>query len=704
MKTFIKLFAFSAIAILALSACTKEQDVPSSPEMVNIIVKAVPEAFANPDTKTYIDNTQTVLWGQDEYMTIGVLAGETKVFATSAEAGANGKSEAFFSFSLTPSATADQYTYVGVYPASAAIDYNADPAYNNNKNAAAFKVSLPSTQNATATSYDPSAYIMVAKPEAFNAIQTEWTAYYRRATALNKITLNNIPEDIVSVEFIAPEGSYMAGRRYIDLTTGESGDLYGDTPTEKIEVKTSLTGSSKVVWFTSWGVEIPVGKTFTIVAKSATKSYTRTLSVVNKSISFKEGFLNTLSVNMANAVVADLANYAGNYLIGARPESSWFLMTSENDYNYYAKTDVTSVTVAPSDASYSDFANIEGIDDLVWVVTKFDGGYSFKSLKTGKYLDLNSDANQAHVSDDPIAFGLEIASDNSAVVKSNLFVERVLQYNASSPRFAFYKGTQKGIYMIPVAIDERTPVTLSFEADEIETDTENLSFTGQALVVSPNVSAVSDNISWSFEDPNGIISTFSEGVLALSGEVGTATVTASFAGDEAYKKASASYTIKVKNAGVVSPVVGDTLFSTDFGTSASSLANFTGGTSFNDASTISYTASNADYVKIDANSATNMTSGNLFLGGKNGGIGISATISGIKKYNATKITVTWAANNSSSTLTVSGSSSDGVQSANSATNSASFVLSGTEETIALVFTTNSATNTRVDNVKVIFSE
>lgn len=475
MKTFLKNFAPVLLAALAFSACNKETSVPANLEKVNITVKAVPEAFANPETKTYIDDTQTIIWGKGEYMTIGILAGETTVFATSSDESADawdGEPEAYFGFNLTPGETAESYQYVGMYPASAAVNFNASPAYNNNDDATAFKVSLLSTQNATATSYDPAAYIMVAKPEPFDAIQTEWTASYRRATALNKVTLTNIPEDIVSVEFTAPEGVYMAGRRYIDLTTGESGNLYGDTRTETIEVKASLSGDSKVVWFTSWGVEIPVGGTFTIVAKSATKSYTRILTVANKSITFKEGFLNTLKVNMASAEVADLENYEGYYIIGSRPESKWFLMTPEKHANnFFVKAD-TDVTSDPENVTYADFTSA---DDYIWQVAKAAGGYSFKSVSTGKYLDLASDGNVAHVSDNPVAFSLAIASDHKATVKSNTYSDRILQYNASSPRFAFYKGTQKDVYMIPAEIDTRpkaaTP-TFDPEAGTVDANTE----------------------------------------------------------------------------------------------------------------------------------------------------------------------------------------------------------------------------------------
>lgn len=152
------------------------------------------------------------------------------------------------------------------------------------------------------------------------------------------------------------------------------------------------------------------------------------------------------------------------------------------------------------------------------------------------------------------------------------------------------------------------------------------------------------------------------------------------------------------------PTNGDELFSTDFGSSAVALSAFTGGTSYNNASTITYTASNVDNVKIDTGSAGNMTSGNLFIGGKNGGAGLTATIAGIKTYGATSVTVSWAANNAYSEVSIIESSTTAKTSANSNSNSATFTLSGSETTISLVFTGIGKNNTRVDNVRVIYGQ
>ncbi len=620
MKKSIKLLMPIAVAAIAFVSCQKEVEkvVESALEPIHITVKASPDAInADPETKTYIGNYKgtdnTVLWGENEYMSIMVQSGENSfAFATSNSDNASafkGDDEAYFEFDLTPAATVSSYTYGGLYPASAAIDYNASTPYNSNKNGAAFKVSLPSTQNATADSYDPAAYIMVAKPEPSSSIKTDWTASYRRATALNKVTLKNIPEDIVSVEFTAPTGTYMAGRRYIDLTTGESGELYGDTRTETIQVNAALTGTNKVVWFTSWETIIPEGEKFTIVAKSATKSYTRELTAKSKGISFKEGYLNTLNVDMAGITGEDLVNYAGNYLILAMPEA-WRIMTSSNTSNYYGYQ-TTSVTTTDEAVVYSDFAAVSNIEDYIWNVAKVDGGYSIKSAKTGKYVTLTSDGNNAYVGDDAEAFDLSInETTHAAVIKSNTYTERVLMYNSGSPRFAFYKGTQQPVYMVKVVVDTRTPVTLSFSEANINKTTDNYSeFTGQAVTItSPTESeaqtAIRANISYEIST-NTIATSFNTetGAIVLNGTAGTATVTASYDGDTNYRPAaSVSYTIKVTQASSGSGTVYTLVIDKDAFTTGSYASN-------NGSHTTNATASGAEDIEVSWTS-NNVQKGN----------------------------------------------------------------------------------------------
>lgn len=155
------------------------------------------------------------------------------------------------------------------------------------------------------------------------------------------------------------------------------------------------------------------------------------------------------------------------------------------------------------------------------------------------------------------------------------------------------------------------------------------------------------------------------------------------------------------------PTTGTILYSCDFGTTDGvALSSYSGGTSYNNASSLSYSASNSTYVYISTGSAGNMTDGNIFLGTKTAKTsGLTATISGIKTYGATKVTVYWACNNTSSKVEVSESSTSAQQSANSASNSKVFNLSGNETTISIVITgTSSSSNSRIDNVVVKYGD
>ncbi len=277
--------------------------------MLSITVTAqAPPLEADVDTRSYIGThegtSNTILWGENESLKIGIL-GDNDVnkdtWSTKTTSEFKDQTIATFSFSVTPQVgkTGESYTYVGIYPASASVDESSITAH---------KVFLKNEQNATSGSYDPEAYILIAKPEAgHNVSNANWNASFRRATALNKITLKNIPESIESVQLIAPDGKYLTGNRCVDLSTGNSGEIYNGGNNVTINYAVPNAGeivegvNCKTIWFTSWDVEIAEGESLTIIARSATKYYKRTIAARAEGILFKEGFLNTLSVNMATA-------------------------------------------------------------------------------------------------------------------------------------------------------------------------------------------------------------------------------------------------------------------------------------------------------------------------------------------------------------------------------------------------------------------
>lgn len=150
---------------------------------------------------------------------------------------------------------------------------------------------------------------------------------------------------------------------------------------------------------------------------------------------------------------------------------------------------------------------------------------------------------------------------------------------------------------------------------------------------------------------------------------------------------------------------GTILYEETFGTTAvSPFSSYTGtgSSTYENASILTYTCkSNNTKIMADKQQACDVA--NLMVGGKNGGAGEWAKIGGIKTYNATSVTVTWTANNAKTTVSIEESSSAAVESANSESNTATFALNGTEETITLVITTPTKDNGRVDSFKIVYN-
>lgn len=159
---------------------------------------------------------------------------------------------------------------------------------------------------------------MVAKPETFDNIQNNWQASFRRATALNKLTLKGLKSGVTQVS-IAATGKNLSGPRTIDLTTGYSNVLPSEQSAVTVSFPSVQAAGQLDVWFTSWGVDIAEGETITIVAKTNSRSYSREVTANGNGIHFYEGCLNTLTVDMSSAtekaLVPEFIKFSGSSFI-----------------------------------------------------------------------------------------------------------------------------------------------------------------------------------------------------------------------------------------------------------------------------------------------------------------------------------------------------------------------------------------------------
>lgn len=174
---------------------------------------------------------------------------------------------------------------------------------------------------------------------------------------------------------------------------------------------------------------------------------------------------------------------------------------------------------------------------------------------------------------------------------------------------------------------------------------------------------------------------------------------------------SSTFEITIKQAGEngggdTGLPAGTVLYEETFGTAkVTPFSSYTGtgSTTYNDASTLIY-SSKSTYTYIGSDAVTNTESGNLLIGGKSGGSGEWAKIAGIKSYGATSVTVSWASNQAYTNISIEESSTTAAATQKTANNSATFALSGTEDSITLVITATAKQNSRIDNIKIVFNE
>lgn len=145
-------------------------------------------------------------------------------------------------------------------------------------------------------------------------------------------------------------------------------------------------------------------------------------------------------------------------------------------------------------------------------------------------------------------------------------------------------NSSKSLYVNKVTItyeeDTKTPTSLSFpKASFSFATTDDLTtFTGQTATLTADGTALTGKTITYSKSGDDIFSSFdtANGTLALNGNAGTATVTATFAGDDTYALASAEYTLNV-----VDPNKTDVTFD------------------FTDPSNFGYTGSTSDVIVLD---------------------------------------------------------------------------------------------------------
>lgn len=300
---------YIAAAAMAFTGCSNEDATQDPTEVRKVILTVTAE---NADTRTVIDDNNRISWSESDAIEVLEKSNKGIEFAASTQCTIT-ENKAGFTVTLPANASTD-LTYAAIYPASAFL---TDKYGDMTK----IKATLPAAQTPTATSFDPAADLMISQPVQKTAQPTaEGISFsFGRVAALAKMTITNLGlvsgETVKQVSFAAA-GKKLAGRCYLDLETGKTGELGYSNSSERIVLDyssvTGISAASFPVWFASLPCDLAAGETFTVVVTSdKNKTYTKTVTLAEaQTLSFNSGKLSTFTVNMSGIVGEETASDA----------------------------------------------------------------------------------------------------------------------------------------------------------------------------------------------------------------------------------------------------------------------------------------------------------------------------------------------------------------------------------------------------------
>ena len=176
-----------------------------------------------------------------------------------------------------------------------------------------------------------------------------------------------------------------------------------------------------------------------------------------------------------------------------------------------------------------------------------EAGYLYVAAKK---TDLKTASDLASVTNNAAVAVITITNNNASISFTTSESGRYIYYNTDTKVFGHYKKTNtttSQIYKLVDSSDTKTSTTLSFNSNEKEFSVEKnneASFTAPTATVKDADGKVVEGAKITYTSSNSNIASVAEnGKVTFGSEFGTATITASYAGDATYKPASSNYTI-----------------------------------------------------------------------------------------------------------------------------------------------------------------
>ena len=471
MKNIFKSLMLVAVAAMGFACQEKVEDF--TPERANEVVMTI-TADAD-ETRTWIDEENgKVQWSEGDKLKV---IENSAVYRTTEAATIDADGKAQFTVSFPANTSASEFTYNAVYPATAVVEDDAEKI-----DAAKVKVIVKEAQKPTATSFDPAADVLVAKQIVTNAQPTSLNMQFKRFVAMGKMSLTGLPASskISQVVFTAATGDKVAGRNYINATTGEVVEYSYYGATNMLTLSYDAPISTRDIYFTCNPFEMEAGEVFTVKVVCDDATYTREVEIpAGRSLTFAEGDLNTFSVDMTDATKeANFVFVDGDYAVLAVSGGKYYALLCDANGTRLDSKDEYAYDGSGSITLTDETANMR------WTIAKTENGYTFKGANDG-YIAWYNNGNYAKTQTDP--YYLDIVEDSANAgryyVVSKADATRKLQRNSNVANryFAFYTSSQMGsLYLVPIAENTDPYFTIEQDVMEYTYDGDTIEFTVKA--------------------------------------------------------------------------------------------------------------------------------------------------------------------------------------------------------------------------------
>ena len=319
--------------------------------------------------------------------------------------------------------------------------------------------------------------------------------------------------------------------------TSLSFDLYNDKDSKTITCTTSSTGNITVS--ASDYVETTVSEnTITVTPVKATLS-PQTITVNQAADESYAAGEKTFTVTISNSTPATVYEKVtnANQLVAG---NEYILVASTSTKSYAMGSMGTNLRSSVEVTVNDDAVSIQGEPIAVLTLGGISGAWTFLASDNDEYLAYSGNSNQLHSNSDASeAASTWVVTDDFQLESANV-TGRYLQYNAGSPRFACYTGSQTDAYLY---VKQGSPINtkvapgFSFSADFAQA---NL---GEAFTA-PTFSNP-NNVTVTFASSEPSVATISDAGVVTILAVGTTVISATSVEDENYEAGTASYTLTV---------------------------------------------------------------------------------------------------------------------------------------------------------------